>query len=100
MSDGPISKKINVKISLFPPFSKNTTKEETTMAFERGSTVKDVMDDLVRSHEQFKMYLGEIAGEEQTRLRVLIIHNDHIASLDEVVTDGDSLKFLHPLQGG
>ncbi len=95
-----VSKKINVKITLFPPFSKKTTKDETTMAFEKGSTVKDVIDDLVRSNDQFKTYLGEVAEEEQTRLRALIIHNDHIATLDEVVSDGDSLKFLHPLQGG
>ncbi len=70
------------------------------MPFEKGSTVKDVIDDLVSSHDQFKTYLGEVAEEEETRLRALIIHNEHIARLDEVVRDGDSLKFLHPLQGG
>jgi len=100
MSNRPVSRKINVKITLFPPFSRKTTKEETTMAFEKGSTVKDILDDLVRSNDRFKTYLGEVAEEEETRLRALIIHNDHIASLDEVVSDGDSLKFLHPLQGG
>jgi molybdopterin converting factor small subunit len=95
-----VSKKITVKITLFSPFSKKTTKDETTMTFKEGSTVKDLIDYLVSNDDHFKTYLGELAGEEETRLRALIIHNDHIASLDEMVSDGDSLKFLHPLQGG
>jgi molybdopterin converting factor small subunit len=100
MPHRPISKKINVKITLFPPFSKKTTKHETTMAFEKGSTVKDLIGYLASSNDHFKTYLGEVAGEEEIRFRALIIHNDHIARLDEMVSDGDSLKFLHPLQGG
>ena len=100
MPNTRVSKKIDVKITLFPPFSKKTTKDETTMAFEKGSTVKDVIDDLVRSNDRFKTYLGEAVEEDQTRLRALIIHNDQVATLDEVVRDGDSLKFFHPLQGG
>ena len=100
MSDKPDSKQIAVKITLFPPFSKKTSKEEKTMAFEEGSTVKDLINHLVSSDDHFKTYLGEVAGEEETRLRALIIHNDQIARLDEVVSEGDSLKFLHPLQGG
>ena len=70
------------------------------MTFEGGSTVKDLIDYLVGSNDHFKTYLGEVAGEEEIRSRALIIHNDHIASLNEMVRDGDSLKFLHPLQGG
>ncbi len=100
MPHRPVSKKINVKITLFPPFSRKTTKDETTMAFEKGSTVKDLIHSLVSSDDHFKTYLGEVTGEEEIRFRALIIHNDHIARLDEMVSDGDSLKFLHPLQGG
>jgi molybdopterin converting factor small subunit len=100
MPHRPFSKKINVKITLFPPFSKKTTKDETTMAFEKGSTVKDLILYFVSSNDHFKTYLGEGIGEAEIRFRALIIHNDHIASLDEIVHDGDSLKFLHPLQGG
>jgi sulfur carrier protein ThiS len=76
-----VSKKVTVKITLFPPFSRKTIKDETTMTFEGGSTVKDLIDYLISSN-------------------ALIIHNDHIASLNDMVRDGDSLKFLHPLQGG
>ncbi len=100
MPNKTVSEKINVKITLFPPFSRNTTKDEATMTFEGGSTVKDLIDYLVSSNDHFKTYLGEVIGEEELRFRALIIHNDHIASLDEMVHDGDSLKFLHPLQGG
>ena len=70
------------------------------MTLEEGSTVKDLIRYLVSTDDRFETYLGEVAGEEETRARALIIHNDHIARLDEVVIDGDSLKFLHPLQGG
>jgi molybdopterin converting factor small subunit len=100
MPSKTVSEKISVKITLFPPFSRKTTKDETTMTFEGGSTVKDLIDYLVGSDDHFKTYLGEVAGEEAIRSRALIIHNDHIASLTEMVRDGDSLKFLHPLQGG
>ena len=95
-----VSKKISIKITLFPPFSKKTSKEETTITFEEGSTVKDLIDYLASSDNHFKTYLGEVAGEEEIRFRALIIHNDHIASLGQIVRDGDSMKFLHPLQGG
>ena len=95
-----VSKKITVKITLFPPFSRKTTKDETTVSFEGGSTVKDLIDYLVSSDDHFKTTLGEVAGEEAIRARALIMHNDHIASLNEMIHDGDSLKFLHPLQGG
>ncbi len=70
------------------------------MTCEEGSTVKDLIDYLASSDDHFKTYLGEVAGEEEIRFRALIIHNDHIASLDEMLSDGDSFKFLHPLQGG
>jgi molybdopterin converting factor small subunit len=100
MPSKTVSEKISVKITLFPPFSRKTTKDETTMTFEGGSTVKDLLDYLISSNEHFKTYLGEVAGEEAIRSRALIIHNDHIASLNDMVRDGDSLKFLHPLQGG
>ena len=95
-----VSKKVTVKITLFPPFSRKTTKDETTVTFEEGSTVRDLIDYLIGSDDHFKTTLGEVAGEEAIRSRALIIHNDHIASLKEMVRDGDSLKFLHPLQGG
>ena len=94
------SERISVKITLFPPFSRKTTKDEITMTFEEGSRVKDLIHYLVSTDERFKTYLGEVTGEEETRFRALIIHNDHIARLDEGLSDGDSLKFLHPLQGG
>ena len=100
MPDRQVSKKIKVKITLFSPFSRKTTKDETTMAFEKGSTVKDLILHLVSREDHLKAYLGEVAGEEDIRFRALIIHNDHIAGLDEVISDGDTLKFLHPLQGG
>jgi molybdopterin converting factor small subunit len=95
-----VSKKVTVKVTLFPPFSKKTSKDETSMTFEEGSTVKDLIQDLVSRNKHFKTYFGEATGEEETQFRALIIHNDHIARLDEMVSDGDSLKFLHPLQGG
>jgi len=85
MPDRQVSKKIKVKITLFSPFSRKTTKDETTMAFEKGSTVKDLILHLVSREDHLKAYLGEVAGEEDIR---------------EVVSDGDTLKFLHPLQGG
>ena len=94
------SEKISVRITLFPPFSRKTTKDEITITFEGGSTVKDLIDYLTSSNDHFRTTLGEVAGEEAIRSRALIIHNDHIASLKEMVRDGDDLKFLHPLQGG
>jgi len=95
-----VSKKIVVKVTLFPPFSKETSKDETTISFKEDSTVKDLIEYLASIDDHFKTNLGKVAGEEEIRFRALIIHNDHIASLDEKVRDGDSLKFLHPLQGG
>ena len=95
-----VPKKVTVKVTLFPPFSQKTSRDEISMTFEKGSTVKDLIHYLVSTDERFKTYLGEVTGEEETRFRALIIHNDHIASLDEGLSDGDSLKFLHPLQGG
>ena len=95
-----VSKKVTVKVALFPPFSKKASRDEVNMTFEEGSTVKDLIHYLVSTDDRFKTYLGEVTGEEETRFRALIIHNDHIARLDEMVSDGDSLKFLHPLQGG
>lgn len=100
MPNRRVSRKVTVKVTLFPPFSKKTSRDETSMNFEEGSTVKDLIHYLVGSDDHFKAYFGEVSGEEETRFRALIIHNDHIARLDEMVNDGDSLKFLHPLQGG
>jgi molybdopterin converting factor small subunit len=95
-----VSKKVTVKVTLFPPFSKKTSRDEISMTFKESSTVKDLIHYLVSTDDRFKTYLGEVTGEEETRFRALIIHNDHIARLDEMLSDGDSLKFLHPLQGG
>jgi hypothetical protein len=44
------SEPISVKITLFPPFSRKTTKDETTVTFEGGSTVKDLIDYLISSN--------------------------------------------------
>ena len=95
-----VPKKVTVKVTLFPPFSQKTSRDETSMTVEEGSTVKDLIHYLVSTDERFKTYLGEVTGEEETWFRALIIHNDHIARLDEGLIDGDSVKFLHPLQGG
>jgi molybdopterin converting factor small subunit len=100
MSKRRVSKKVKVKVTLFPPFSKKTSRDEINMTFEESLTVKDLIHYLVSTDDRFKTYLGEMNGEEETRFRALIIHNDHIAKLDERLSDGDSLKFLHPLQGG
>ncbi len=94
------SKKIKVKITLFPPFSKKNSKEQITIAIEKNSTVRDLLESLVNSDAHFRMHLGKIFQEEDIRLHALIIHNDHMARLDQRVHDGDRLNFLHPLQGG
>lgn len=100
MPSKTVSEKISVNITLFPPFSRKRTKDENTMTFEGELTVKDLIDYLVINDDHFATHLGEVTGEEGIRSRALIIHNDHIGSLNEMVRDGDSLKFLHPLQGG
>jgi hypothetical protein len=100
MPDKSSSKKINVTITLFPPFSKKNSKEQITITVERNSTVRDLLESLVNSDAHFKMHLGKISQEEDVRLRALILHNDHMARLDQRVHDGDRFNFLHPLQGG
>jgi len=100
MPDKPVSEKITLKITLFPPFSKKSSKDEMTMSFETRLTVKDLLDYLARRDDHFKTYLGDILTEQDLRYRALVIHNDQIASLDQILRDGDHVKFLHPLQGG
>ena len=100
MPNKSISRKIKVTITLFPPFSKKNSKEQITITVEKDSTVKDLLERLVNSDAHFKMHLGEISQEEDIRLHALILHNDHIARLDQSVHDGDRFNFLHPLQGG
>jgi molybdopterin converting factor small subunit len=95
-----VPKKVNLKVTLFPPFSKESTRDEISMTFKESATVKDLIHYLVSTDDRFKTYLEEVDGEEEMRFHALIIHNDHIARLDEILSDGDSLKFLHPLQGG
>jgi sulfur carrier protein ThiS len=91
---------ITVNITLFPPFSKGATREETSIFLEEGLTVKDLLKHLVSGNDNFKTYLGEISQEEDLRLRALVLHNEQVARLDQDVQDGDFLSFLHPLQGG
>lgn len=100
MPNKSISKKIAVKIILFPPFSKRASKEQITISFQGDATVKDLLEYLVNNDDYFKAHLGEISQEEDIWLHALIFHNDRIARLDQIVHDGDNFKFLHPLQGG
>lgn len=100
MPEKAVSEKITLKITLFPPFSTKTSKDEMTMRFKAPSTVKDLIDYLVSSDDHFKAYLADISKEEDLRYRALVIHNDQIAGLDQILRDGDRIKFLHPLQGG
>lgn len=88
-----VSKKVNVKVTLFPPFSKKTSRDEISMTIKENSTVKDLIHYLVSTDDRFKTYLGEANGEEETRFRALIIHNDHIARLDENIAIPISLEF-------
>ena len=94
------SEKITVKITLFPPFSKKTSKERINIALEENSTVRDLLEFLVRKDDHLKKHLGDMTQEEDVRLHALITHNDHLARLDKIIQDGDRFNLLQPLQGG
>jgi len=100
MTSKPTSKKITVKITLFPPFSKKTSKEQVTISVAKNSTVKDLLEFLVRKDDHIKKHLGDMTREEDVRLHALITHNDHLARLDKIIQDGDRFNLLQPLQGG
>ena len=71
------------------------------MAFQGGSTVKDLIDYLVSSDDHFKATLGEVTGEEAVRSRALIIHNDHITRTDHFANRAaDTGSFINTANHG
>ena len=100
MADKSPSKKITVDIILFPPFSNSVSNASTRVVVEENSTVKELLRVLSSNDSHIKRHLGDSLKEEDIRLRALIIHNDHMARLDQEVKEGDCFKLLHPLQGG
>ena len=91
---------ITVTVTLLPPFSRAVAGDKIAVSLLEGSTMRDLLRQLGRNYEQLETHLKDGGGEEEIRLRMLIIHNGHLGRLDRVVREGDCIKLFQPLQGG
>ncbi len=67
-----------------------------------GSTVRDLLDDLISSRQQLKSAIFDESGK--IRDYVLLMKNrkniDSMDGLDTTLSDGDELAILPPIAGG
>lgn len=96
----PVTEKITIGITIFPPFSPGASKEDITISIPGGLTVRDLVMRMVAAHEGFRRHLGQAPDDEQIQLHAMILQNGRMVGLDQPIHAGDHFKFLLPIQGG
>ena len=69
---------------------------------KEGSTVKDLLDELILSRQKLKLAIFDESGK--VREYVILMKNrkniDNLAGLDTELSEGDEVAILPPVAGG
>lgn len=90
-----------VRIRAFASF-RDILGKDLEVNLKEGSTVKDLLDDLISSRQQLRSAIFDESGK--VRDYVILMKNrkniDYLSGLDTVLVDGDELAILPPVAGG
>ena len=90
-----------VHIRAFANF-KDILGRDLDVEIKDGSTVKDLLDDLILSRESLKSAVFDESGK--VREYVILMKNrkniDNLAGLDTELSEGDEVAILPPVAGG
>lgn len=85
-----------VRVVLYPPFSREAGRREVTLAFEPGMTVGGALRRLAAAVPQLA---GELAPEEFDRTH-LAVSGGRLLRPDAPLAAGDELLLVPPMAGG